>query len=197
LPRQGNFTVFSHTSQNNRRYNEAVQVRASEFRKMSDSAIYRYAIGSDHAGFPLKQELVKQFQQKHIIVVDCGTTGPESCDYPDFARAAALEMIAGRADRAILLCGSGVGISVAANKFPGIRAAVCHDTYSARQGVEHDDMNTLCLGARVIGPELAFEIVRAFVAARYTKNDRYARRLDKVKDIERRALEGEYSKRGF
>ncbi len=164
---------------------------------MSDNTIFRYAIGSDHAGFALKQEFVKQFQQKNIVTVDCGTTGVESCDYPDFARAAALEILAGRADRAILLCGSGVGICVAANKFPGIRAAVCHDTYSARQGVEHDDMNALCIGARVIGPELAFEVVRAFVAARYMRNERYARRLEKVLDIERRALQGEYTKRGF
>ena len=161
---------------------------------MTDTNKFRYAIGSDHAGFGLKAELLAVLRENGIVVVDCGTNGQESCDYPDFAEAAAREIMAGRADRAILLCGSGVGISVAANKFPGVRAAICHDTYSARQGVEHDDMNALCIGARVIGPELAFEVVRAFINARYMHNERYTRRLNKVLDIERRAQAGEFKK---
>jgi len=103
-------------------------------------------------------------------------------------------MIAGSIDRGILVCGSGVGVSVASNKFPGIRASLCHDTYSARQGVEHDDMNILCIGARVIGPELAFEIIKAFLGAKYAPQPRHARRLDKILAIEQRVLAGEFNK---
>jgi ribose 5-phosphate isomerase B len=117
--------------------------------------------------------------------VDCGTHGEASCDYPDFAVAVAQKMLGGEADRGILVCGSGVGVSVAMNKIRGMRAAICHDTYSAHQGVEHDDMNVLCLGGRVIGPELAMEIVRTFLKAKYTPNERHARRLDKVLRLER------------
>jgi ribose 5-phosphate isomerase B len=117
--------------------------------------------------------------------VDCGTHGEASCDYPDFAVAVAQKMLGGDADRGILVCGSGVGVSVAMNKIRGMRAAICHDTYSAHQGVEHDDMNVLCLGGRVIGPELAMEIVRTFLKAKYTPNERHARRLDKVLRLER------------
>ncbi len=158
---------------------------------MSENAVYRYAIGSDHAGFPLKQEIIKLLDHKSMITIDCGTKVFEQCDYPDFAEAVAQEITSGRADRGILLCGSGVGICFAANKFPGIRASVCHDTYSARQGVEHDNMNVLCLGARVIGAELAFELVRAFIAARYIPNDRFNRRLAKVAELEKRAVSAE------
>lgn len=153
----------------------------------------RYAIGGDHAGFSLKQEVVAMLREHGALAVDCGTHSTEACDFPDFAEKVALEILAGRADRGVLVCGSGVGVSVAANKFPGIRASLCHDTYSARQGVEHDDMNVLCIGARVIGPELAFECVRAFLNARYSPQPRHAKRLEKILDIEKRVLEGKMS----
>jgi ribose 5-phosphate isomerase B len=130
-----------------------------------------------------------------VDTIDCGTHSPDSCDFPDFAEAVALKILAGEIDRGILVCGSGVGVSVAANKFPGIRASLCHDTYSARQGVEHDDMNVLCIGARVIGPELAFEIIKAFLGARYAPQERHARRLEKIEAIERRVAAGEFRKK--
>ncbi len=150
---------------------------------------FRYVIGGDHAGFGLKGEVLQLLNTEKLQVFDCGTHSTDACDFPDFAEAAAKEILQGRADRGILVCGSGVGVSVAANKFPGIRASLCHDTYSARQGVEHDDMNVLCIGARVIGPEVAFEIVRAFLKARYTPQPRHAARLAKILDIERRVQE--------
>lgn len=146
---------------------------------------YRVAIGGDHAGFQLKSAIVRQLGDAAVKLVDCGTHGEASCDYPDFAVAVAQKMLGGEADRGILVCGSGVGVSVAMNKIRGMRAAICHDTYSAHQGVEHDDMNVLCLGGRVIGPELAMEIVRTFLKAKYTPNERHARRLDKVLRLER------------
>jgi ribose 5-phosphate isomerase B len=119
-------------------------------------------------------------------VVDCGTDcGDRAVDYPDYALKVGEAMIADQADRGILICGSGVGICVAANKIPGIRAAICHDTYSAHQGVEHDAMNVLCLGARIIGDELAGEIVKAFLAAKFSDEERHVRRLNKVLEIER------------
>ncbi|MDV6033644.1 MAG: ribose 5-phosphate isomerase B [Phycisphaera sp. RhM] len=149
----------------------------------------RVAIGGDHAGYPLKQVVVQQLAAEPYAalvgnVIDCGTDSTARCDYPDFAIAVSREIILGNADRGIVVCGSGVGVSVAANKIPGIRAAICHDTYSAHQGVEHDDMNVLCIGGRIIGSELALEIVRAFLGARYTPGERHQRRLDKVMEIE-------------
>ena len=155
----------------------------------------RYAIAGDHAGFSRKNEVAKFLAAQGIEALDCGTHSAESCDFPDFAEAVASRIIDGQIDRGILVCGSGVGVSVAANKFPGIRASLCHDTYSARQGVEHDDMNVLCIGARVIGPELAFEIIKAFLGAKYAPQERHARRLDKILAIERRVLSGEFSHR--
>lgn len=146
----------------------------------------RVAVGSDHAGFPLKGAIVDELRRLGHEVVDKGTFDEASVDYPDFAEAVGMSIIAGKAERGIVLCGSGVGASVAANKMPGIRAAVCHDTYSAHQGVEHDDMNVLALGARIIGPELAVELVRAFVGARFSGEARHQRRLDKVNAIEAR-----------
>jgi RpiB/LacA/LacB family sugar-phosphate isomerase len=148
----------------------------------------RIVLGSDHAGFELKQELVACIKGLGHDVTDVGTDSSESVDYPDYAEALAKEILAGRADRGILICGSGVGASVAANKVPGIRAAVCHDTYSAHQGVEHDDMNVVVLGARIIGSELAREIVRAFLGAEFSEEERHVRRLNKVKAIEHRYL---------
>jgi ribose 5-phosphate isomerase B len=150
----------------------------------------RVAIGGDHAGFPLKEVVAARLAEDDEValasaVIDCGTNSAASCDYPDFAVAVAREIVRGNADRGIMVCGSGVGVSVAANKIPGIRAAICHDTYSAHQGVEHDDMNVLCIGGRIIGSELALEIVAAFLSARYTPGQRHQRRLDKVLQIER------------
>lgn len=161
---------------------------------MTSLALHRCALGGDHAGFLMKQEMSQFLLQLGITLTDCGAIDSQPSDFPDFAEKVALEVISGRADRGILVCGSGVGVSVAANKIPGIRASLCHDTYSARQGVEHDDMNVLCIGARVIGPELAREIIKAFLSAKYTPSDRHARRLAKVEEIERKALAGEYAK---
>lgn len=148
----------------------------------------RLAVGGDHAGFPLKQEIGQWLGTQVTAVVDCGAFDASTSDYPDFAVAVAAEINSGKADRGLLICGSGVGVSVAANKIVGIRASLCHDTYSARQGVEHDDMNVLCIGARVIGPELAMEVIRAFLAAKYSPQPRHARRVEKILEIERQNL---------
>lgn len=152
----------------------------------------RIALGCDHGGYPLKQRVQAAIESLGATVVNCGTDSDCSVDYPDYALKVGQVMLAGEADRGVLLCGSGVGISVAANKLPGLRAGVCHDTYSAHQGVEHDDMNVLCLGARIIGEELAVEIVRAFVGAKFTHEERHVRRLNKVLEIERAALAGDF-----
>lgn len=149
----------------------------------SESSL-RLAVGGDHAGFPLKQLVLERFGGRVTDLIDCGTHDTEPSDYPDFAVEVAERISSGQADRGLLICGSGVGVSVAANKITGIRAAVCHDTYSAHQGVEHDDMNVLCIGARIIGSELAFEIIAAFLAARYTAEERHARRLRKILALE-------------
>jgi RpiB/LacA/LacB family sugar-phosphate isomerase len=146
----------------------------------------KIAVGSDHAGFTLKQEVAESLRKQGFDVVDVGTNSTEAVDYPDFAEKTALAVKEGRAERAVLVCGSGVGACVAANKVTGIRAAICHDTYTAHQGVEHDDMNVLVLGGRIIGPALAHELVQAFVKARYTAEERHARRLAKVLAIEKR-----------
>lgn len=145
----------------------------------------RVAIGADHAGFPLKEDVAKELRKLGQDVLDLGAHRLEPADdYPDFAGAVGLAIIGGQAERGILICGSGVGASIAANKMPGIRAAVCHDTYSAHQGVEHDDMNVLVLGSRIIGTELAHELVRAFLSAQFSGEERHNRRLSKVKAIE-------------
>jgi RpiB/LacA/LacB family sugar-phosphate isomerase len=147
----------------------------------------RIAVGADHAGYELKENLAAYLRALEHEVIDLGTRNATTpVDYPDFAEAVALAVIERLADRGIVICGSGVGASVAANKVPGIRAAVCHDTYSAHQGVEHDDMNVLVLGARIIGVELARELVRAFLAAEFTNVERHVRRLAKVEAIEER-----------
>ena len=137
----------------------------------------------------MKKAVAARLSGRVRELLDCGTHSEESCDYPDFAVAVARQLIEGNADRGIVVCGSGVGVSVAANKIPGIRAAICHDTYSAHQGVEHDDMNVLCIGGRIIGSELAFEIIDAFLKAQYVPEQRHARRLAKVLDIEQRGLD--------
>ena len=144
----------------------------------------RLVLGSDHAGFELKKQLAAYLVELEHGVVDMGTHSTEPVDYPDVAKSVAMALIDSRADRGILICGSGVGASVAANKIPGIRAGLCHDTYSAHQGVEHDDMNVLVLGARVIGPELARELVRAFLGAKFNGEERHRRRIEKVKALE-------------
>jgi RpiB/LacA/LacB family sugar-phosphate isomerase len=146
----------------------------------------RIAVGSDHAGFDLKQEIAESLRRQGHEVADVGTHSRDPVDYPDFAEAVSVAVLDGRAERAVLVCGSGVGASVAANKLRGIRAAVCHDVYSAHQGVEHDDMNVLVLGGRVVGPALAHELVQTFVRARYTGEERHARRLAKVLALETR-----------
>jgi ribose 5-phosphate isomerase B len=152
----------------------------------------RIAVGCDHAGFPLKSEVIACLRGFGHFVEDLGTDSTEPVDYPDFARAVAEAVAAGRADRGIVICGSGVGAAVAATKVPGVRACMCHDTFSARQGVEDDDMNVLSLGARVIGPALAAELVRAFVNAKFSGAERHVRRLAKVNAIERDAVSGAF-----
>jgi len=146
----------------------------------------RIVVGSDHAGYILKQEVGEALRQAGHEVLDVGTDSTAPVDYPDSAEAVGKAVMDGRAERGVLICGSGVGASVAASKLPGIRAAVCHDTYSAHQGVEHDDMNVLVLGGRIVGPALAMELVRAFVAARFSGEERHVRRLAKVKALETR-----------
>lgn len=146
----------------------------------------RVAVGADHAGFPLKDTVIEQLESLGHEVIDCGTHNTEAVDYPDFAQAVAEKVSSGETERGIVLCGSGVGATVAANKVPGVRACLCHDTYSAHQGVEHDDLNVLCLGARIIGPALASEIVRAFISAKFSGEERHRRRLHKVLEIEKK-----------
>jgi RpiB/LacA/LacB family sugar-phosphate isomerase len=146
----------------------------------------RVAIAADHAGFALKQELASWLRDSGHEVIDLGTNSADPVDYPDYAEAVAHTLLEEKADRGVLICGSGVGASVAANKVPGIRAGLCHDTYSAHQGVEHDDMNVLVLGARVIGIELARELVRAFLGAVFSREPRHVRRLQKMQAIEER-----------
>ena len=144
------------------------------------------ALGSDHAGFELKKILSDHLQDKGHLVLDVGTYSTDPVDYPDYAEAVGLSVLRGEAERGILICGSGVGASVAANKISGIRAGLCHDCYSAHQGVEHDDINVLVLGARVIGSELAKDLSLTFLNARFTAEERHQRRLRKIHAIEER-----------
>jgi ribose 5-phosphate isomerase B len=144
----------------------------------------RIAVASDHAGFALKGKVLQDLTAIGHAVQDLGTHDTTPVDYPDFARAVAVALTSKQVERAVLLCGSGVGASVAANKFAGIRAGLCHDTYSAHQGVEHDHMNVLVLGARVIGEELAHELVTAFLGAKESSEERHLHRLAKIAAIE-------------
>ena len=146
----------------------------------------KIAIGADHAGFNLKERVKAQLLGLKHQVLDLGTRNTKPVDYPDYAEAVGLAVRDGKAERGILVCGSGIGASVAANKIPGVRAGLCHDHYSAHQGVEHDDMNVLVLGGRIIGESVALELVRAFLDANFTGETRHQRRLDKVKAIEGR-----------
>jgi ribose 5-phosphate isomerase B len=150
----------------------------------------KLVIGSDHAGFALKNSAGDVLRSLGHQVLDVGAFNENPSDYPDFAEAVGRAVLDGRAERGVLICGSGVGASVAANKLMGIRAAVCHETYSAHQGVEHDDMNVLVLGSRVIGVKLAEDLVKAFVGARFTNEERHARRLAKVKALEAKFAAG-------
>jgi RpiB/LacA/LacB family sugar-phosphate isomerase len=145
----------------------------------------RVALAADHAGFELKERMAAHLKGAGFEVMDLGTGDEEPVDYPDFALAIGGALREGRAERGILICGSGVGACVAANKIKGIRAGLCHDTYSAHQGVEHDDINVLCLGARVIGEELAKELITAFLSAKFTGKERHRRRLAKIAEIEK------------
>jgi ribose 5-phosphate isomerase B len=146
----------------------------------------RIAIAADHAGFQMKGDLAAALRAQGHEVLDLGTHSSAPVDYPDCAEAVATALRDRRVDRGLIVCGSGAGVSIAANKFPGVRAAVCHDCYTARQAVEHDDMNVLCLGARVIGPALAGDVVALFLAATFSGEERHRRRLDKILAIEDR-----------
>ena len=146
----------------------------------------KVAFACDHAGWPLRERILAELGEAGVEAIDCGTPAMvPGDDYPDVAAAVGRAVAAGRADRGILVCGSGVGASIAASKLTGVRSALCHDSFSARQGVEDDDMNVLSLGARVIGPELAADLVRAFLGARFSGAERHRRRLDKVTELER------------
>ncbi len=147
----------------------------------------KIAVGCDHGGFPLKSALVDELRKLGHTVVDCGAHSLDpGDDYPDFTRAVGAAIQRGEAERGVVACGSGVGASIAASKMVGVRACVCHDTYSAHQGVEHDNMNVLCLGARVVGDELARELVRSFASAQFSGDERHIRRLNKVLEIEKK-----------
>ena len=144
------------------------------------------AVGSDHAGYELKQNVIATLKQLGHQVVDVGTDSTSAVDYPDFAEKVGRAVLGGRAERGVLICGSGIGASVAANKIKGIRAGLCHDTYSAHQGVEHDNMNVLVLGSRVIGTETAHECIHAFLGAKFTGEERHVRRLGKIGILEQK-----------
>ena len=146
----------------------------------------RIAIAADHAGYEMKRDLAAALRSKGHDVLDLGTHSTAAVDYPDCAESVARALRDGQVERGVIVCGSGAGVSIAANKFPGLRAAVCHDCYTARQAVEHDDMNVLCLGARVIGPALAGDLLEAFLGAAFSGEDRHRRRLNKILDIEAR-----------
>jgi ribose 5-phosphate isomerase B len=149
----------------------------------------KIALGADHAGFELKQEIAAFLEQRSFDVVDVGAHGFDALDdYPDFAKLVADSVADGTVERGVLVCGSGVGASIAANKVRGVRAAMCHDTYSAHQGVEHDDMNVLCVGARIVGVELVRELIISFLGATFTGEERHVRRLRKMQAIESAGL---------
>lgn len=150
----------------------------------------KVAVAADHGGFPLKQTVIDTLLAMGHTPIDFGTDSSESVDYPDFTKKAGMAIITGEAERAIVLCGSGVGACITGNKIAGVYACLCHDTYSAAQGVEHDQMNMLCMGARVIGPALAIRIVQAFISAEFSVEPRHLRRVGKMKQIESQRLKG-------
>ena len=147
------------------------------------------AIGADHAGYPLKEDLQEWLGEQDIDIIDVGAHSMDPLDdYPDFAAKVAVLVANNEAQRGIVFCGSGVGASIAANKIPGVRASICHDLYSAAQGVEHDDLNVLCLGARIVDAEFAKELIQAFLSAEFTAEERHSRRVEKIIDLERNGL---------
>lgn len=146
----------------------------------------RVAVGADHAGFEMKRDLAGTLAQQGHEILDLGTHSSATVDYPDIAEAVATAVRNGQVDRGVLVCGSGAGVAVAASKFPGVRAAVCHDCYTARQAVEHDDVNVLCIGARVVGPALVRTLAETFLAATFDAEERHLRRLAKIDAIESR-----------
>jgi len=150
----------------------------------------RVVLGSDHAGFDLKQQILEYVRALGHEVLDVGTHDNSSVDYPDFAEAVGTAIINKKADRGILFCGSGIGSVIAANKIPGIRAGICHDCYSAHQGVEHDDMNVMVIGARIISIALALDLVKIYLDAVFTEDERFKRRLEKVENLEKRFMQG-------
>jgi ribose 5-phosphate isomerase B len=163
--------------------------------KKQSNPLATVAVGCDHAGFSLKGLVVREVEAAGYSILDCGAWDASPSDYPDFARRVGEALLAERAQRGILICGSGVGVSVAASKIPGIRAALCHNVFSARQGVEDDDMNILCLGGRATTVETAAEIIRAFLQARFSGEDRHVRRLVKIKTLEEDARRGAFNTR--
>lgn len=144
----------------------------------------RIAVGSDHAGLPLKEHLASWLAESGHAVYDLGTHTSDPVDYPDYAASVAQAVLDGRADRGVIVCGSGAGAAIAANKLQGIRAGVAHDTYTAHQMVEHDDVNVLALGSRVVGEALTEDLVKAFIEAKFSREDRHVRRLDKIRALE-------------
>lgn len=150
----------------------------------------RVAISADHAGYHLKQDLLGRLTDAGHAVTDLGTHSEDPVDYPDYAAAVGRAVLEGRSDRGLVVCGSGAGAAIAANKLAGIRAALCHDAYSARQSVEHDDANVLCLGSRVVGPELAWVLAVEFLDAKFSGEERHVRRVGKIADLERQQRAG-------
>ena len=150
----------------------------------------KVAVATDHAGYSLKKVVIKTLERLGHTPIDLGTDSTESVDYPDFAEKAGFAIVQGKADRAIVICGSGVGVCIAGNKIRGVYACLCHDTYSAAQGVEHDHMNMLCLGGRIIGPALAAKLVEAFITAEPSNAPRHLRRFEKVQTIEENEMKG-------
>jgi RpiB/LacA/LacB family sugar-phosphate isomerase len=148
----------------------------------------RVVIGADHAGFRLKNAMGDFIRHEGHTVLDVGAFNENPSDYPDYAEAVGRAILDGKAERGVLICGSGIGASIAANKLPGIRAGICHDTYSGHQGVEHDNMNVVVMGSRIIGEKLAEDVVRAFLLAKFTNEERHVRRLAKVHALEERIL---------
>ena len=146
----------------------------------------RVAVGADHAGFEMKRDLAGVMAQQGHEIIDLGTHSSAPVDYPDIAEAVATAIRNGQAERGVIVCGSGAGVAVAACKFPGVRAAVCHDCYTAQQAVEHDDVNVMCLGAQIVGQTLAIELIKSFLDARFSTEEHFRRRVQKLHEMERR-----------
>ncbi len=150
----------------------------------------RLVVGGDHAGFPLKGPVIAALRDWGHVVIDVGTHSTEPVDFPDIAEEVCKRVLSGEAERGIMVCGTGVGAAIAANKYPGIRAALCHDTYSAHQSVEHDDVNVLCMGAQIVGERLAFELLASFLDAEHSEEEHFRRRVAKLGELERRFASG-------